>query len=823
MGFFGVFEGVIYNDGFLAQDAHMEKDQLKALNLTRQGILTDYRVSFRSREASLVGRREVFSGKAKFGIFGDGKEVAQVALARTFRKGDFRSGYYRDQTLMMALGMTDVSSFFAQLYADADLEREPSSAGRSMTAHFGTRSLDEHGNWNNLTEMYNSSADVSPTGSQMPRLVGLGYASVLYRELKSLHGRKQFSSTGDEIAYGTIGNASCAEGLFWESVNAIGVLRAPVLLSIWDDNYGISVPNEYQITKGDLSEVLSGFQRDAGSKDGFDIYRVAGWDYAALCETYINAARTVREERVPAIVHVTELTQPQGHSTSGSHERYKDKQRLAWEEEFDCIRQMRQWILEQGLAEGKELDRLEKEETQLVRDARSQSWHAFIEPIEAERDEAVALINSAAAGSSAGQVLSKVAGNLKRAQHPHRRDIQLALQDALVASRHDDGAAREVLRERFDRNEQVNRERYSSHLHSASAASALEVPTVEPQLDDGGETLRGFEILNRCFDSILDRHPEVVAFGEDVGKLGDVNQGFSGLQEKYGEARVGDTGIREATILGQAIGMAMRGLRPIVEIQYLDYILYALQIMSDDLATLQYRTLGGQKAPVIVRTRGHRLEGIWHSGSPMAGVINLVRGVWVCVPRDMTRAAGFYNTLLRSDDPGLVVEVLNGYRMKEPVPQNLSDYTLPLGVPEVIRQGADCTVVTYGACCRIVLDAAAQLAELGVDLEVIDVQTLLPFDRHGLILDSLRKTSRVVFVDEDVPGGTTAYMLQQVLDRMDGYYELDSPPRALSAQPHRPAYGSDGDYWSKPNRDQIVRTVYELMHDADPRRYPRIF
>jgi len=801
----------------------MEKNQLKALNLTREAILADYRVAFRSREVSLLGRREVFSGKAKFGIFGDGKEVAQIALARTFRKGDFRSGYYRDQTLMLALGMTDVNAFFAQLYADADVAREPASAGRSMTAHFATRSLDDDGNWKNLTDMYNSSADVSPTGSQMPRLVGLGYASVLYRELKSLHDRKQFSNTGDEIAYGTIGNASCAEGLFWESINAIGVLRAPVLLSIWDDNYGISVSNEYQITKGDLSAVLSGFQRATGSKDGFDILRVAGWDYAALCETYIGAARTVREERVPVIVHVTELTQPQGHSTSGSHERYKDEERLAWEEEFDCIRKMRRFILEQELADKTELDRIEKEEAQYVRDARGRSWSAFIGPIEAERNEVVKLIAAAAAASSARTELERIAGALKRKQPVHRRDVQVALQDALVELRADQGPARESLRQRFDRNEEENRERYSSHLHSTSAASALEVTAVEPLFEAGGEELRGFEVLNRCFDGILERHPEVVAFGEDIGRLGDVNQGFAGLQEKFGEARVGDTGIREATILGQAIGMAMRGLRPIVEIQYLDYILYALQILSDDLATLRYRTLGGQKAPVIVRTRGHRLEGIWHSGSPMAGIVNLVRGIWVCVPRDMTRAAGFYNTLVRSDDPGLIVEVLNGYRMKEPLPQNLADYTIPLGVPEVIRAGADCSLVTYGACCRIALEAAAQLDQLGVDLEVIDVQTLLPFDRHGAILESLRKTSRVVFVDEDVPGGTTAYMLQQVLDRMNGYYELDSPPRALSAQPHRPAYGSDGDYWSKPNRDQIVRTVYDLMHDADPRRYPRIF
>lgn len=786
-------------------------------------IVRDYRTAFVSREASYAGRKEVFSGKAKFGIFGDGKEVAQVAMARAFRPGDVRSGYYRDQTFVLALGMLTLEQFFAQLYAHADIEHEPASGGRSMTAHFGTRNLEEDGSWKTLANLLNSSADLSPTGSQMPRLVGLGYASRLYRELEELRSFTQFSRNGDEIAFGTIGNASCAEGMFWESVNAIGVLRSPVVLSIWDDGYGISVPNEYQVTKGNLAELLAGFQRAKGSRNGFDVHSVKGWDYAALCETYRVAAETARREHVPSIIHVTEMTQPQGHSTSGSHERYKSQERLQWEHDYDCVRKMREWILEQGVLDEEEFHRMEEEDRHRVRESMARAWAAYSKPIHEERDSLIRMIEDAAADSSCPAELERVCDRMRRIQHPHRRDLMRGLHDALVALRHDPSAVRERLRAWDREQREVNQQRYGSHLHSESAESALSVPVIEPVYDDEAPRLRGFEILNRCFDEALARYPQLIALGEDVGKLGDVNQGFAGLQEKYGELRVSDTGIREATIVGQGIGMAMRGLRPIVEIQYLDYLLYALQIVSDDLATLRYRSAGGQKAPLIIRTRGHRLEGIWHSGSPMAGVIHLVRGVYVCVPRDMTRAAGFYNTMLKSDDPAVIVEVLNGYRIREKLPENIGEFTVPLGVPEVLRAGSDVTVVTYGACCRIAMEAARQLAEVGIEVELIDVQTLLPFDRARSIAESLKKTNRAVFLDEDVPGGATAFMMQQVLDEQGGYQWLDSPPRAVAAKPHRPAYGSDGDYWSKPSREDVFRAVYGLMHDANPAMYPLFY
>jgi len=782
-------------------------------------VVRDYRIAFVSREASYLGRKEVFGGKAKFGIFGDGKEVAQVAMAQAFLEGDVRSGYYRDQTFMLAIGMLTLEEFFAQLYAHADVEHDPASAGRSMTAHFATRYLEPDGRFRPQTSMFNSSADVSPTGSQMPRLVGLGYASRLYRELPELRSFGEFSHNGDEVAFGTIGNASCAEGLFWESINAIGVLAVPVVLSIWDDEYGISVSNEHQIVKGDLSRALKGFQRDDVSPRGFDIHRVKGWDYPALCETYRAAAQTARREHVPSIIHVVELTQPQGHSTSGSHERYKSAERLQWEEDHDCIRLMRAWMLEQGFAEDAELAAMEQEDRQRVRERMDRAWEAYGAPIRKERESLIATIEQAAHGRSE-DALRAISERLRRIQHPQRRDLERALHDARVALRHEAPAARDKLREWAREQGRLNRRRYSSHLHSESAESALRVPVIPPVFAEDAIELRGFEILNRCFDAALARCPQLVAIGEDVGQLGDVNQGFAGLQEKYGPLRVSDTGIRECTIVGQGIGMALRGLRPIVEIQYLDYLLYALQILSDDLATLHYRSAGGQKAPLIVRTRGHRLEGIWHSGSPMAGIINLLRGVHVCVPRDMTQAAGFYNTLLRSDDPGLVIEVLNGYRLREKLPSNIGEFTVPLGVPQLLRRGREVTVVTYGACCRIALEAADQLASVGIEVELIDVQTLLPFDRHGEIVRSLERTGRVVFLDEDVPGGATAYMMQQVLDEQNGYRWLDSPPRALSAQPHRPAYGSDGDYWSKPNREDIFRAVYDLLHEADPARYP---
>ena len=783
-------------------------------------VLADYRLAYLSRQMSLIGRREVMGGKAKFGIFGDGKELPQIAMAKAFRKGDFRSGYYRDQTFMLAIGALTIKEFFAQLYAHADVEADPASAGRSMTGHFSTRSLNPDGSWRNLMEQFNSSPDVSPTGSQMPRLVGLAYGSRLYRELEGLHEFTQFSHQGSEIAFGTIGNASTAEGMFWEAVNAIGVLKAPVLLSIWDDEYGISVSNEYQMTKENISELLSGFKRETGSDQGFDIYTIRGWDYPLLVDTYLQAADIVRQKHIPAIIHVIELTQPQGHSTSGSHERYKDEERLKWESEHDGLTRFRQWIIENNLANADDLDQIEEEEKRNAEKSRQEAWEDYIAPILAEREFIAQTISKLSEKSSFSDQLNDVRRDLLKSPNPLRRDSFSATLKALTITKDESIPSKNELREWKADQEKINTERYSSHIHSQSIESALSVPIVEPEYSPDSPSVYGFEVLNACFDAALARDPRIIAFGQDVGRLGDVNQGFRGLQKKYGELRVTDTGIREATIVGQAIGMAMRGLKPIAEIQYLDYLLYALQIMSDDLAILHWRTKGGHKAPVIVRTRGHRLEGIWHSGSLMAGIIHLVRGMLVLVPRNMTQAAGFYNTLLLSDEPGLIVEVLNGYRLKETLPTNIGEFTLPLGVPEVIRSGQDISVVTYGACCRIVLEAAERLSQIGIEAEVIDVRTLLPFDVNGNIVESLKKTNRILFVDEDVPGGTTAYMLQEVLENQSGYYWLDSPPRTLPGQAHRPAYGSDGDYFSKPNADQVFEAVYEIMAEADPQSYP---
>ena len=805
------------------RDASSPLDQSNPEQFTKESILRDYRIAFESREASLIGEKQVFTGKAKFGIFGAGKEVAQVALARAFRRGDFRSGYYRDQTLMFALGLLTLEEFFAQLYALPDVALEPCSAGRSMTAHFATCLVGPDGRFLDLTQRLSSASDISPTGSQMPRLVGLAYASKLYRELPELAEAEQsarFSRHGDEIAFGTIGNASCAEGMFWESINAGGVLGIPMLVSIWDDGYGISVPNEFQITKGDLSAVLSGFQRAPGSRQGYDLYTVRGWDYPALCETYLNAAQIVRKEHVPAIVHVTEVNQPQGHSTSGSHKRYKTAERLAWEEEFDGLRKMREWMMEQGIATVEEIEALEKSAAQRVREAQQRAWDAFLQPIEEERKTVLGLIGDLAQASRGGDEVEKIRQELQRIQSPQRRDNMAALHSALIATAGEELPAVRALVEWKQEQDRLNQDRYSSHLYTTSQLSALKVPVAPAAYAADAPEKNGFEVLNACFDAALARHPNLIALGEDVGRIGDVNQGFAGLQAKYGPLRVTDTGIREVTIIGQAIGMAMRGLRPIAEIQYLDYILYAIQILSDDLATLHWRTKGQQIAPAIIRTRGHRLEGIWHSGSPMAGIIHLVRGMWVCVPRNMTQAAGMYNTLLQSDDPAIVVEVLNGYRLKEKLPANIGDFTVPLGVPEILREGKDVTVVTYGACCRIAMEAAERLAQVGIEIEVIDVQTLLPFDREGSILNSLKKTNRVLFLDEDVPGGTSAFMLREVLEVQGGYDWLDATPRTLSGNDHRPAYGSDGDYWSKPNRETIFETVYEMMHEGNPRRFP---
>jgi pyruvate/2-oxoglutarate/acetoin dehydrogenase E1 component/TPP-dependent pyruvate/acetoin dehydrogenase alpha subunit len=798
------------------------------LPLSKEELLQDYRLAYQSRQASLIGRREVLSGKAKFGIFGDGKELANLAIARAFRKGDWRSGYYRDQTWMFMLGVMSIQEFFAQLYSHADLAHDPASAGRSMNAHFASRSLNPDGSWRDQTQMYNVAADVSPTAAQMPRTVGLAYASVLYRNLVGADGHpplpNQFSHNGDEVAFATIGNASTAEGMFWESVNAIGVLKAPAVLTIYDDGYGISVPNQFQMVKENIGTLLKGFERDAGASPekaerGFDHYTVRAWDYPALLETYLSAAEIAREYHVPALIHVIDVTQPQGHSTSGSHERYKSTERLKWETEFDCVTRMRRWMIDNHIASDPELVAVEKDDTATVEGFRKAAWEAYLAPMLEERSQVTDMLEEIAGSASNPSELRQLKERLAGLPSFTRRDIHSAAHEALRILRDEAHPSKQILIQWKNEQDAVNTKRYAEHLYGGAALKVKEVP---PAYSNNSPTVMGFEVVNAAFDTMLARDPRVIGFGEDVGRLGDVNQGFKGMQEKYGALRVTDTGIREATILGQAIGMAMRGLRPIAEIQYLDYVLYALQIMSDDLASLRWRTAGGQKAPVIIRTRGHRLEGIWHSGSPMAGIINLVRGMYVLVPRDMTHAAGFYNTLLLADEPAIVVEVLNGYRVKERLPDNIDEMTLSLGIPETIRAGKDVTVVTYGACCRIVMDAAEKLSQVGIEIEVIDVQSLLPFDIHSRIVESLKKTSRILFVDEDVPGGASAYMMQEVIEKQGGYYYLDSPARTLSGTSHRPAYGSDGDYWSKPSAETVFDAVYEMMNEVDPSAFPEI-
>ncbi len=796
---------------------------LEKLALSREDILHDYRLAVLSREASRLGYQEVMLGKAQFGIFGDGKEVPQLAWARAFRKGDWRTGYYRDQTFMMAIGALTLEQFFAQLYGHADVNFEPACGGRNMNNHFGVRLLNPDGTWKPQTEQYNVVADVSPTGSQMPRLVGLALASKLYRQLDDLKALTQFSRNGDEVAWATIGNATCAEGLFWETLNAIGVLQVPAVISVWDDEYGISVPNEYQLTK-DLYQMLQGFQRRGPEDRGFEVRQVKGWDYPALLEAYQEAAHIARTEHVPVLLHVVELVQPSGHSTSGSHTRYKSRERLQWEAEHDGLRRFRAWILEHDLATEEELTALEKEAKRTVRQALKRAHAAFVAPRKQEAQELVRLLEGAADQYPAARdALAALKGEALALEVPYRAATLGIARRALMALRDAPEAVRAPLIRWRKQVEEGGRRDYDTFLYSPWPSAATQVPEVKPTYDPDAPEVAGFEVLNKFFDIVLGRDPRVIAFGEDVGYLGGVNQAFRGLQAKYGKWRVMDTGIREATILGQAIGLALRGLRPIAEIQYLDYLLYALQIMSDDLATVLWRSAGGQKAPVIVRTRGHRLVGIWHSGSLMAGLIHLVRGMHVLVPRDMTRAAGFYNTLLQGDEPGIVVEVLNGYRLKEKLPANLGEFTVPLGVPEVLRPGRDVTLVTYGAMVRIVLQAAEELAKVGIDAEVIDVQSLLPFDVRGVIVESVRKTNRVVFLDEDVPGGTTAYMMQEVLEKQGGYQWLDSPPLTIPARPHRPAYGFDGDYFSKPNVDEIFYKVYGLFHELNPRRWPLFF
>lgn len=784
-------------------------------------VINDYRIAFESRQASLIGRREVLTGKAKFGIFGDGKEVAQLAMAKSFRPGDWRSGYYRDQTFMFATGMLNMEAFFAQLYANPDLEKEPSSGGRQMNCHFATRTLRADGSWKNLTESKNSSSDVSSTGTHMARLVGLAYASKLYRQNKELHHLRDFSVNGNEVAFGTIGNASTSEGVFFEAINAAGVLEIPMAISIWDDAYGISVPAKYQTTKEDISEVLQGFQRKEGT-NGFEIFKVKGWDYAGLCGIYERAIQLCREEHVPVMIHVTEMTQPQGHSTSGSHERYKSKARLQWEVDHDCLTKMREWMVESAIANIEELEALEEKATVYARNCQKKAWSESVVLIKAELTEAALLIEKL--HTPAGDVrLENILRDLRTTIDFGRKDIVIAIRKALRLTAGHPSLERQNLLDWFNAHMKLNVDRYNSKLFSETTEAPGNIPHVAAIYDENAKSVDGREVLNACFDENFSRDPRLIAFGEDVGAIGDVNQGFAALQSKFGINRVIDTGIREMTIVGQGIGLALRGLRPIAEIQYIDYLLFGLNVLSDDLASLSYRTKGGQKAPLIIRTRGHRLEGIWHSGSPMSMILGSLQGIHICVPRNMTQAAGMYNTLLRSDEPALVIECLNGYRLKEKLPANAGAFTVPLGKAEIIREGSDITIVSYGATLRIVQEAADELEQLGVSVEIADPQTLIPFDLDKICARSLKKTNRLLVVDEDIPGGASAYILQKVMEEQQGYYSLDGQPRTLTSKPHRPPYGSDGDYFSKPSVEDVVEMVYSMMNETNPTKFPKIY
>jgi pyruvate/2-oxoglutarate/acetoin dehydrogenase E1 component/TPP-dependent pyruvate/acetoin dehydrogenase alpha subunit len=783
-------------------------------------VLNDYKIAVTSRECSILGRREVLTGKAKFGIFGGGKEVPQIAWAKAFENGDFRSGYYRDQTFMMAIGELTVEQFFAGLYANTDLKEEPMSAGRQMGGHFATHSLDENGQWKNLTEQKNSSADISPTAGQMPRLLGLAQASKIYRHVDGIDATK-FSKQGNEIAWGTIGNASTSEGLFFETINAAGVLQVPMVISVWDDEYGISVHAKHQTTKENISEILKGLQRNENA-EGYEIFRVNGWNYPELIDTYQRAAQLSRKDHVPVMIHVQQLTQPQGHSTSGSHERYKDAERLAWEREYDCNAQMRKWMIINNIATDEELTALEKSIKKEVRDGKKAAWTTYINPIKTEQQQVISLLENAANTSSNGVFITKLKNDLAAIDEPLRKDVLASARKALRYLISENSTDKVQLQQWINNYIDEIQPKYSSHLNSESSLKAINQDKVVPTYNEDAQDVDGRIILRDNFDAIFSQYPEALIFGEDAGYIGDVNQGLEGLQEKFGELRVSDTGIREATIVGQGIGMAMRGLRPIAEIQYLDYLLYALQIMSDDLATVQYRTKGRQKAPLIVRTRGHRLEGIWHSGSQMGGILNLIRGIHVLVPRDMTKAAGFYNTLLKSDEPALIVECLNGYRLKEKMPNNIGKFKTPIGVVETLKEGEDITLVSYGSTLRLVEQAAKELLEVGIDAEIIDVQSLLPFDLNHDIVKSIAKTNRVMVIDEDVKGGASAYILNEILNTQNAFEYLDSQPKTLAAKPHRPAYGSDGDYFSKPSVEDIFEAVYNVMHEVNPIDFPKL-
>ncbi len=808
------------------ESTYIETQQISFHDFKNQ-ILDDYRLGRISREMSYLGRREVLTGKAKFGIFGDGKELPQLAMAKVFRDGDFRSGYYRDQTFALAIDAITVESFFAQLYADTNVEREPASAGRQMNGHYATRSLNPDGSWKNLTKQKNISSDISPTAGQMPRLLGLAQASKVYKTIK-FPGSEKFSNEGNEVAFGTIGDASTAEGHFWETLNAACALQVPMIVAIWDDGYGISVPTQNQRAKADIAEMLSGFQRKEGEQQGCEIVQVKAWDYPSLLDAFARAEHFARTESVPVVVHVIEVTQPQGHSTSGSHERYKNADRLKWEGEFDGLLKFREWILdysieiegqEQQLASAEDLEKIENEAKKFVKDGQKKAWDDYQKSITSLKTEIVPLIESLAAENSS---VKNELENFGKVVSVAKKDLFHLMRKSLLLTRTENNAKREQLQQKYEELYKIEKDNYSSHLYSQSEWKATNVAEIPPVYSENSETVDGRVVVRNNFDKIFSKYPETLVFGEDAGNIGDVNQGLEGLQEKYGELRVADTGIREATILGQGIGMAMRGLRPIAEIQYLDYILYCLQGMSDDLATVQYRTKGGQKAPVIIRTRGHRLEGIWHSGSPMAGILNLSKGILVLVPRNLTKAAGFYNTMLQTDEPALIIECLNGYRLKEKQPDNLGEFTVPVGKIEITKEGSDVTLVTYGSTWRLVKEAAKELETIGISAEVIDIQSLIPFDLGHEIAESVKKTNRLVVIDEDVNGGASAFMLQQILEKQKAFRYLDSDPVTISAENHRPPYASDGDYFSKPSVDDIIERVYAMFTETNPQKFPKI-
>jgi len=811
----------------IMQSTYIETQQISFQDF-KNSILEDYRLGRISREMSYLGRREVLTGKAKFGIFGDGKELPQLAMAKVFKNGDFRSGYYRDQTFALAIDAVSVESFFAQLYADTSVEREPASAGRQMNGHYATRSLNADGSWKNLMEQKNISSDISPTAGQMPRLLGLAQASKVYKSVK-FEGSDKFSNGGNEIAFGTIGDASTAEGHFWETLNAACALQVPMIVSIWDDGYGISVPTQNQRAKADISEMLSGFQRNEGENQGCEIIQVKAWDYPALMEAYAKAEHFARYESVPVVIHVTEVTQPQGHSTSGSHERYKNQERLTWETDFDGMVKFREWILdysidiegnEEFLATVEELETIDAEAKKLVKEGQKKAWESYQKTISDLKNEVLPFVESV---KNQNVEVTQLIENFNKIISISKRDIFHLVRQTLLVTRAQNSAERNALKSKYEEIFKIEKDNYSSHLYSQSEWKATNVKEIKPIYSDASEEVDGRVVVRNNFDKIFEKYPQALVFGEDAGNIGDVNQGLEGLQEKYGDVRIADTGIREATILGQGIGMAMRGLKPIAEIQYLDYILYCLQGMSDDLATVQYRTKGGQKAPVIIRTRGHRLEGVWHSGSPMAGILNLSKGINILVPRNLTIAAGFYNTILQSDEPAVIVECLNGYRLKEKQPDNLGEFTVPLGKIEITKEGSDVTLVTYGSTWRVVTEAANELEKLGISAEVIDVQSLIPFDLSHEITESVKKTNRLVVIDEDVEGGTSAFILQQILEKQKAFRHLDSDPMTISAENHRPAYASDGDYFSKPSSDDIVEKVYQSFNEINPSKYPSIY